>query len=306
MDSSQKKLRIAVVGDFDNLTIPIKERGMSIRWDALISEFSKRGYLSQFLIFMPYHCVPGNMSEIKEILRAIPYAMPVLTTEGMRDDDVTDEHIYSVAVSFLSDPETAPDILVIGSGDHYFAPLADLYEEYGKKVIIVSSMKQNTFKGLLRGSQTESFRDIIFLMKDEALENASPWVYKNDSQQVMEDEIRLLSRMIMREGKIFAKLRKNSYFQLVLTAYKLAEEMKSFNFKDFTEELRNTHKGFCGMKESYHDKDEIYSFVLQMLAGSYIEDGRHPALLVNRNAGYTWFEFAPGNDFGKRLEELTK
>lgn len=304
-DKDRHKPNIAVVMDFDNLTIPVKERGMSIRWDALVSEFSNRGHISQFLVFMPYHCLPGNMSEIKEILRAIPYALPVLTTEGMRDENVTDEHIYSVAASFLSDPKTAPDILVIGSGDHYFAPLADMYEANGKEVIVVSSMRQNTFRGLLTNFQASSFRESLLLMKDDALDHASPWAYKNDIQLAMEDEIRLLSRMITHEDGIFSGLNKNSYFQLVKMAYELAADKRTFSFRDFTEDLRNTHKGVCGLKESYHDKDEIYGFILQMLAGSYIEDGQSPALSVKHNAGYTWFEFVPESDFGKRLEKLT-
>ena len=300
-----RKPRIAVLMDFDNLTIPVKERGMSIRWDVLVSAFLNHGHISHFLVFMPYHCMPGCMSEIKEILRAIPYAMPVLTTEGMRDESVTDEHIYSVAASFLFDPETAPDVLVIGSGDHYFAPLADMYEANGKKVIVVSSMRQNTFRGLLTKLQAGGFRESLLLMKDDALDHASPWVYKNGIQQIMEDEIRLLSRMIMHEDGTFSELNKNSYFQLAKMAYELAADKKNFSFRDFTEDLRNTHKGVCGLKESYHDKDEAYGLILQMLAGSYIEGGQSSALSVKHNAGYTWFEFVPGSDFGKNLEKLT-
>jgi len=273
------------------------DRGVCVNWSHLISEISKFGEIVSFEIFLPYYCFPGYVSELEKIITCIRHAKPVATLEGVFDKDVTDSHIARVAISLLSDKKASPDTLVIGSGDHYFAPIAELFEKNKKKVVFFSC-ESSAMHHMLEKSINGEKRDTFFIMEED-----HNFTYKFKSFKIFEDELRMLTAMLLNENQTSKISPDNRLFRLVKYAHDFIDKngRRFDKFNDLIDELKISHKREINIRWTYHENDWQYKAVAEMLSGNYIEGDYLPALVRVDDDGLVWHEIDRQSHLSKAI-----
>lgn len=292
--------RIVVLIDGENIMIGVHDNGRCVNWVELINKISQYGEITIFDIFLPFYLIPGYMTEMEKILEIVPHAKLIATSEGLFCKDVTDNHMGHVAISLLDDKKATPDILVIGSGDHHFAPIAELFESHGKKVIFFAYDK-STIHHTLEKSVNKGKRDVLFLA-DPILNLTN----KLNSFKIFEDELRMLTQMLLNKEH-HKKIQSNDrLFQLVAYAYNLARDLskRRLKFREIVEEIKSSHKRERNVRGIYHKNDQQYGAIIQMLAGHYIDGDYMPALVKIDDEGFVWYEIDRQSHLALAIESI--